>query len=98
MLIEQTYRIYHRLQRGSLDLCEKIIIARDYEADLENNPTAVTVKFIPKQKRELTAKEISEIENLCDTYNLKYKMNSKGEMEWSQEKMINNGKKRRGKM
>lgn len=97
MNIETVFRIYHRLQRGSPDLCEEIKITRDKEADLEIDPTAVTVKFVPKHKRELTPKEKSYLRTYCRMYNLTYEMNGKGEMLWYQEKMINSGNQKRGK-
>lgn len=97
MNIELVFRIYHRLQCGSLDLCEKIIITRDNEADLEINPTAVVVKFIPKQKRELTSKEKNTLKNFCNEHNLVYEVNNKGEMLWCHGKMIRNGNPKRGK-
>ena len=98
MNIEYVFRIYHRLQHGSLDLCEQIIIIRDYDADLGINPTAIKVKFIPKKKRELTAKERSSLRTFCNVHNLAYEINNKGEMIWDQAGMIKNGNQKRGTM
>jgi len=100
MLIEHTYRIYHRLQKEkSLDLCEKIIIIRDREADLATNPTAVKVLFIPEQKRELKQKEKASFKKICDSYNLGYYVNDDGELVWYQQRKSNNlGKRKPGRM
>jgi hypothetical protein len=41
MNIEKVFRIYHKLQQGPQDYCDKIIITRDPIADQQADPTAV---------------------------------------------------------
>lgn len=99
MNIEMVFRIYHKMcKRNLADFCEKIVITRDRSMDLETQPTSIKVKFVSNVKRELTEKERAELKPLCDTYNLGYYLNEKGEMIWYQGKRIVPGNKKTGKM
>jgi len=96
MNIELVFFIYRRLAKKSIDFCEEITICRDYDADLSVNPTAVCVKFRPKNKREFSQQEKNELKPLCAHHNLGYKFSEEGDMIWYQEKMTNRGSRRRG--
>ena len=78
MNIEKVFRIYHKLQKGPRDYCDKIIVIKDINADLQADPTAVTVKFIPKKKRQLTAIEKTSLKNFCMYHNLGYMIDDDG--------------------
>lgn len=98
MNIEKVFRIYHRLQQGPRDYCDKIIIIRDPNADHQADPTAVTVKFIPRKRRPLTTAEKTLLKNFCMYHQLGYEINEDGSMIWYQESMINLGNRKSGQM
>jgi hypothetical protein len=98
MNIEKVFRIYHKLQQGPQDYCDKIIITRDPIADQQADPTAVTVKFMQKKKRQLTANEKTILKKFGIYHKLGYCITEDGSMIWHQESMINLGKREPGKM
>jgi len=82
MRLEDVFHVYRRLSRVSPNFCETVIISRDHSIDLLEEPTAVTVKFIPKKPRELSHEEKKQLNYLHDYHKLHYKINKQGEMEW----------------
>lgn len=98
MRLEQVFFIYRRLAKKSIDLCEKIEVTRDYGVDLEMNPLAIKVKFIPRHKRNLTKEEERELKPFCDYHGLEYEFNERGDMIWRCQSAINRGKQRTGQM
>jgi len=98
MRLEQVFFIYRRLAKKSIDLCEKIEVTRDYGIDLQMNPLAVKVKFIPKHKRKLTTIEERELRSFCDYHGLEYEFNEQGDMIWRCQSVTNRGNQKTGTM
>ena len=87
MNIEMVFRIYRRLMKFTSDFNEVVVISRDKRACPMKNPSAITVKFIPKRRRKkLTSQERAYINPFCKYHRLKFKMNKAGEMIWTQKK------------
>lgn len=98
MKLEQVFFIYRKLANVAIDMCEKIEITRDYSMDLEMNPLAVKVRFIPREKRDLTEEEKQKLKLFCKYHEFEYEFNRQGDMIWRCQLITNRGKRKNGQM